>query len=226
MAWVKLDDGYPRNPKVLGLSTQAFRADITAICYCAEQDTDGLLPPAYLKTIPGRIREELLSTGRWDTTEDGVIVHDYLVYNPSTIERQTKTEAASHAARMRWASDEQSDGHAVSTRGRDGTKGLMLRGGGLGEGFAEFWSIYPRRVGKRAAEAAFHKAAGRSSVDEIVVGTRRYADDPNREPAFTAHPTTWLNRDGWQDDPCPPRNAGKARTVANILALADQTEDV
>ncbi len=39
----------------------------------------------------------------------------------------------------------------------------------------------------------------------MLAGAQRLRDDPNREPAFTPHPTTWLNRDGWQDEPCPPR---------------------
>lgn len=37
----------------------------------------------------------------------------------------------------------------------------------------------------------------------------RYRDDPNRDDGYTAHPTTWLNRDGWDDDPLPARTNGK-----------------
>ena len=33
----------------------------------------------------------------------------------------------------------------------------------------------------------------------------RYADDPNRVEAFTAHPTTWLNAGRWNDEPLPER---------------------
>lgn len=73
--------------------------------------------------------------------------------------------------------------------------------------FAEFWEIYPRRVGKRTAQTAFTRACDRAPVEVILAGARQLAHDPNL-PAlkFVPHPTTWLNRNGWDDDPLPPRN--------------------
>lgn len=79
----------------------------------------------------------------------------------------------------------------------------------LGQSFTTFWKAYPRRVGKRAARAAFERATKRAPANEIIAGAQRYSDDPNREPKFTAHATTWLNRDGWEDEPLPGGN-GKA----------------
>lgn len=74
--------------------------------------------------------------------------------------------------------------------------------------FEEFWQAYPRHEGKRAALAAWARAITRAqSAEQIIDGARRYAADPNREPAYTAHPTTWLNRDGWHDAPLPSRQA-------------------
>lgn len=74
--------------------------------------------------------------------------------------------------------------------------------------FKDWWSTYPRKVGKRTAEAAWRRARKRAPVGVLLEGARRYRDDPNRRDAFTAHPTTWLNRDGWQDDPLPARQDG------------------
>lgn len=71
--------------------------------------------------------------------------------------------------------------------------------------FDEFWTVYPRKVGKPKAKAAYERALRRSSPEQILVGAHRYATDPNRAAEFTAHPTTWLNRDGWADDPLPER---------------------
>ncbi len=71
--------------------------------------------------------------------------------------------------------------------------------------FYEFWKVYPRKVGKQAAEKAFAKAAKTTDQNVIIVGAARYADDPNRVDAFTAHPTTWLNAGRWNDEPLPER---------------------
>ncbi len=73
--------------------------------------------------------------------------------------------------------------------------------------FEEWWGVYPRKVGKRTARTAWERACRRMAPDVILTATQGFRDDPNRDPAFTPHPATWLNRDGWQDEPCQPRNA-------------------
>lgn len=74
-------------------------------------------------------------------------------------------------------------------------------------GFAEFWATYPRKVGKPKAAVAFAKACSRADPASVIDGAERYAADPNRLDEFTAHPTTWLNRDGWNDAPLPERRS-------------------
>lgn len=85
-----------------------------------------------------------------------------------------------------------------------------------GDSFDHFWSTYPRRAGKRAARAAFERALKRAPASTIIAGAERYRDDPNLEPSFTAHPSTWLNQDRWEDEPLPPR-AGTRDRAAEIL---------
>lgn len=72
--------------------------------------------------------------------------------------------------------------------------------------FEAFWTAYPRKVGKKAALGAFQKARKLATVQQLCTGAARYAADPNREDAFTAHPTTWLNEGRWDDDPLPDRS--------------------
>lgn len=72
--------------------------------------------------------------------------------------------------------------------------------------FEEFWNTYPRRVGKQKAKAKFTAACKRASADEVIDGAQRLAADPNLpESQFIPHPTTWLERDGWEDEPLPDR---------------------
>lgn len=73
--------------------------------------------------------------------------------------------------------------------------------------FDEFWEAYPRRVGKKTAQARFTAACKRATPETIIAGARRLANDPNLpEKQFIPHPSTWLSRDGWEDEPLPPRN--------------------
>lgn len=81
--------------------------------------------------------------------------------------------------------------------------------------FVEFWRTYPRHEGKPNALKALAKALRRAPLETILAGAQRYRDDPNREDGYTAHPATWLNRDGWDDDPLPPRSTSPARASAS-----------
>lgn len=72
--------------------------------------------------------------------------------------------------------------------------------------FEAFWSIYPRREAKKNAIKAWAKARKEKPAAAIILGAKRYAEDPNREQAFTKLPATWLNSGGWDDEPLPPRN--------------------
>jgi hypothetical protein len=83
--------------------------------------------------------------------------------------------------------------------------------------FEIFWKIYPRKVAKRAAEVAFAKAAKHTPVAVILTGAGRYARDPNRVEAYTAHPATWLNGHRWLDDALPPREKSADEKKAEEL---------
>lgn len=72
--------------------------------------------------------------------------------------------------------------------------------------FEEFWETYPRKVGKQKAIAKFKAAAKRATAQQIIDGARRLANDPNLpEQTYIPHPTTWLERNGWEDEALPQR---------------------
>lgn len=92
--------------------------------------------------------------------------------------------------------------------------------------FDAFWKIYPRKVGKQAAQKAFLKALKAATAEEILTGAKRYAEDPNRAASFTAHPTTWLNAGRWNDEPLPPRIKTAEERRLEELALAERRRQI
>lgn len=93
--------------------------------------------------------------------------------------------------------------------------------------FSAFWSCYPRKVGKPVAERAFARAVKRAGgTTPVLEGARRLRDDPNLptgdEVRFIPHPSTWLNRDGWEEGPLPGR--GGAGGFAGALAAAAEAD--
>lgn len=93
--------------------------------------------------------------------------------------------------------------------------------------FDAFWSAYPRREAKQAARKAWDKVTRSVDAELIINGAHRYADDPNRDQAFTKHAATWLNGACWDDDPLPNRTS-KITRDQNVLAwgaLADSIDN-
>lgn len=90
--------------------------------------------------------------------------------------------------------------------------------------FDVFWTIWPRKDAKKAAQAAWSKAIKRASAEQIIFAAANYAQSPHRpEKQYVPHAATWLNGDRW-DDPLPeargplsPIDMGRA--AAELLAV-------
>lgn len=96
---------------------------------------------------------------------------------------------------------------------------------GLTEYFDEFWAAYPRKVGKQKARTKFTTATKRADPHTIIAGAKRLATDPNLpEKQFIPHPTTWLERDGWDDEPLPPRERKPQRQDNSLEAWLGMTD--
>lgn len=72
------------------------------------------------------------------------------------------------------------------------------------DGFAKFWDLYPRKVGKLNAEIAFNKIRADDKLLEIILNGLRSAKNSRQWKSdngkFIPYPTTWLNSQGWTDE--------------------------
>lgn len=84
--------------------------------------------------------------------------------------------------------------------------------------FTEFWSLYPRRISKRAAQRAWDKEikAGTDPAT-IIQGLRRQLPYfATKDEQFIPHASTWLNQGRFEDEVTMPtqRNPGR-RTISD-----------
>lgn len=84
--------------------------------------------------------------------------------------------------------------------------------------FDQFWAEYPRKVGKKAAEAAFKKLKlTQTEFTRLLasLAVQKASDQWNRQGVqYVPHPATWLNQRRWEDDPLAygtGRSGGPAR---------------
>lgn len=117
MAWVRLDTGFTRHPKVLELTDKQFRAHVAAMCWVAENGTDGFIPKRALAAISegcSRACSALVRAGVWDEADGGFRIHDWTDYN-ITREAAEARNQASRERLARWrARQKQGSGNAVS----------------------------------------------------------------------------------------------------------------
>lgn len=83
--------------------------------------------------------------------------------------------------------------------------------------FLRFWETYPRKASKGSARRAWSKAVTVAPADVIIDAAMRYANDPNRDPAYTAHPATWLNGERWSDDDLPSKETRSSRKESEVM---------
>lgn len=91
--------------------------------------------------------------------------------------------------------------------------------------FESFWEAYPRKVGKAKAEAAFQKLSVPVEVLISAIAKQKKSAQWTKDGGqFIPHPTTWLNRQGWEDELAPankiPMGATGELGQAELEAIA------
>lgn len=110
MAWVKVDDNFFGNPKVMRAGKDASVLFLAALCFCNRSLTDGFVPEESLRRLaadadvddPRKLAERLVDVGLWAHAEHGYRVCKYLEYQPSAESvKQKRDEAAERMRRVR-----------------------------------------------------------------------------------------------------------------------------
>lgn len=98
MAWVKLDDAFWANPKVMAVGNEAVGAYVRMLCYCGQQLTDGRIDDATTRLITkASICDRLAAAGLLARTETGWEIPDFLEFNPSKVKVERIRKARSEA---------------------------------------------------------------------------------------------------------------------------------
>jgi hypothetical protein len=69
--------------------------------------------------------------------------------------------------------------------------------------FEEFWKIYPRKIGKKAAFKAWKKANINGQLPQVLsaVEKQKTTEQWKKENGqYIPHPATWLNQGRWEDE--------------------------
>ena len=101
--------------------------------------------------------------------------------------------------------------------------------------FDEWWQTVPKKAGKKKARAIYKRVIRREEAtpEQLLTAMRALGEHMRAtgQVAFVPHPSTWLNRGGWEEDPVqvyPPRAAtnGSGGLSAADLAMQYAAEDL
>lgn len=221
--FAKFDLDFADNPKIIGLSCEAFRAFVESVLYSRQHLTDGFLDHRVVVRKWGTAVAEELSTNddknpSWSPVENGWQIHGFEDKQTTKAEILATKQKKREAAQARWSKPNAEPMHGASiVHSKTDAEPMpetetetetikTIHQSPIDGHFENFWNLYPRKVGKESARRAFAKAAKLSNPLVIIGGADRMANDPNLpESAFIPHAATWLNRGGWGDEPYPKK---------------------
>jgi hypothetical protein len=86
--------------------------------------------------------------------------------------------------------------------------------------FEDFWTVYPRKRDKGHAKTAWERAVKKASASVIYFAAERLAASRG-DPQFIPYPATWLNGEGWLDEPEQPHRS-LPKAAPSIMSYADE----
>lgn len=114
-----------------------------------------------------------------------------------------------------------------STKERESRERDQRSGKDKDSAFAEFWSAYPKKVGKDAAWKAWQKHQPDGLLAAVILRALEWQSKQDNwlkdNQQYVPNPATWLNQGRWQDEP-PTASAVYSDTTRYNLAASDEAE--
>ena len=85
--------------------------------------------------------------------------------------------------------------------------------------FEDFWTRYPRKIGKKAARKEWDKAHVTPELLEQIQRTLDWEIAQWDDPQFIPHPRTWLSQGRWDDEPPEQRKPVMSEAAASVFRV-------
>lgn len=90
----------------------------------------------------------------------------------------------------------------------------------LGDGFEDWYKIYPRHIDPKDARRAYDKALAKVGHGKLLEAAKSFAEKVRfKESKFIPHPATWLNKERWLEESAPEQAVSQAHAFAERVRL-------
>ena len=239
--WIKMrgnlwDD--PRVSKLCDLTDQSEAAIVGALYWlwaAADQHTeDGLMLGLTLRQIDRKtgvqgLGAALCQIGWLEDNPDGVRIVNFEEHNGTSAKRRctdaqrkanVRNVSASDADKQQTESGQKTPnlGAREEKRREEKKNTPSIPQGG---GFDEFWSAYPKKVGKDDARKAFLKRKPDGELLALMlaaIAAQRESQAWTRDGGqYIPNPSTWLNQGRWQDETDPVPQSGEHSSLGMFV---------
>lgn len=225
--WIKFRKKLPRDPRVLVASRKCHATRVT-ICgalvalWCLADDyaeDSGLLPGYTSEDIDREVELPgfcLSLPPDWFELRDGsVYLPNYQEHNGRTARQRAQATGRKQRQRGRENESRAQRDESVTReeKNREEEKNPPNPPSGVGarvssrapkcepDGFAEFWTEYPRKTAKASARKVWQRLAPDSALRQrIRESVRRQAGSEQWQRGVIPHAATWLNQRRWEDE--------------------------
>jgi hypothetical protein len=234
MGWVKLDDGFFRNPKVLQVGRDAKLLYLAGLCYSGSALTDGFIPGNAPKVLaadseigsPRKSVQELVAAGLWEDTEGGYLIHDYLLHNSSAEHVRAKRDAARERMQRNRSQDVRANDQRSSRNVREPDTETETETERVGvpptpparekpparidyaPDFESWWQVYPSGHGvKKAAYEHWKRIKPDAALVQVMIdAVHGWMRSDRWKRGYVMDAERWLRDRAWESVP-PPQSA-------------------
>lgn len=221
--FAKLAHGFGNDPKIVGLSHEAFRAYIELLLYSCQNMTDGFLDDRIVRRMGWDDEAEELTKNDAEPSfirvEGGYQIHAFCDWQMTTEAYQKKVTAGRAGGLAKAKANPRASKPLAGARevleqkaskrlldkdiDKDIDKNLKPLAIASPE-FDTFWQLWPRRESKATAIKAWDEAVKKIAGAEIIEKARAYVTGPKAPTKeFCPFAATWLNQERWNDEPDP-----------------------
>jgi hypothetical protein len=231
--WVKLSVAYFDDDRVMEAGTEAELLFVRGLAWGKRDNTGTITKGAMVRlglglSDPLEAARTLCALRLWCEVENGYRVTAWDEWQVVSDRVVKQSAAGKRAAHTRWhkttpvAGCDLCDSDAIRMRPVCDDDAIRMRSamqekekeiykekhlpiaGDAASAFAQFWQVWPKRIGKGAAEKAHRRAVAKVGADRVLTGAQAVADRwltmlPG-DRQFVPYPERWLNAGQWDDE--------------------------
>ena len=238
--WVKLSVDYLDDPKILRAGVECEVLFIRGMAY-AKKSGDGTIPEIALMRIgialsdPYALAERLCEVGLWERDGDEYRIVGWGNWQTDQEAMDRRAEGGALGNHRRWHTGRTVPGCRYCDDDVIGERSVSDSVDRLPEkeietekertntlaGFDEFWSVYPRKVGKGDARKAWIASRRSRPAQEDLLSALRRAVEGWRgmEGRFIPHPATWIRQERWSDEDTTQQIAPAERVDSRLEGM-------